>query len=317
MAILALVTVMGCSYGYAALSTDLLISGEAMVKSYLSLDTISDMQQMTPEVCATTEIGATKQLRDIRDGKYYWVTKLADNRCWMTQNLALDLSTTKALTPNDSDVSANWVPNIATSTSAATITNDNASQQSWNLGSYYVKNPTDTTSCGSRKSSLSDCSGQVAPLNTPTSANGEMLAHYLVGNYYSFCAATAGSCTTIGYAPDSLCPKGWELINSDGTDKNSIRTLLAAYSINGTTVANNAGAAAQAPMYFTRGGYVVNASNKLYMVGAYAMYRGLYSKANTASESFILSHTNDANNYYSNNRYTGASIRCIARQSLK
>ena len=37
----------------------------------------------------------TKQLIDSRDGKEYWVAKLADGNCWMTQNLALDLNSVK------------------------------------------------------------------------------------------------------------------------------------------------------------------------------------------------------------------------------
>ena len=50
------------------------------------------MQEMTSSICENSPQLATKQLRDIRDGKYYWVTKLADGNCWMTQNLDLDLN---------------------------------------------------------------------------------------------------------------------------------------------------------------------------------------------------------------------------------
>ncbi len=62
----------------------------------------------------------TKQLYDIRDGNMYWVAKLADGNCWMTQNLALNLGErpidapasysryVKTLTPGDSDVVSEW-----------------------------------------------------------------------------------------------------------------------------------------------------------------------------------------------------------------
>ena len=50
------------------------------------------MQEMTSEVCASTATGVSAQLKDVRDNKYYWVTKLADGKCWMTQNLDLDLN---------------------------------------------------------------------------------------------------------------------------------------------------------------------------------------------------------------------------------
>ena len=73
------------------------------------------MQDMTPEICKNTKAknGAstvtpgnevTKQLIDIRDGKKYWVAKLADNNCWMTQNLALDLKEGMTLTSGDTNL---------------------------------------------------------------------------------------------------------------------------------------------------------------------------------------------------------------------
>ena len=34
---------------------------------------ITDMQQMTSTVCSNAKVGDTKQLRDTRDGKYYWI----------------------------------------------------------------------------------------------------------------------------------------------------------------------------------------------------------------------------------------------------
>ncbi len=51
------------------------------------LTSLANMQDMSSGVCAASLEGDSKQLKDIRDGKYYWVTKLADGKCWMTQNL--------------------------------------------------------------------------------------------------------------------------------------------------------------------------------------------------------------------------------------
>ncbi len=83
---------------------------------------IATMQEMTSAVCDGVIIGTTAQLKDVRDGKYYWVTKLADGKCWMTQNLDLDLSTSKALTSADSDVASSWTPTYATASTATTQT---------------------------------------------------------------------------------------------------------------------------------------------------------------------------------------------------
>ena len=52
-----------------------------------SLSQIDNMQEMTAEICQASTENETKRLTDTRDGKKYWVTKLADGNCWMTQNL--------------------------------------------------------------------------------------------------------------------------------------------------------------------------------------------------------------------------------------
>ena len=56
------------------------------------LTEITNMQEMTEQVCAISSAGAMKSLRDERDGTYYRVKKMADGNCWMVDNLALDLT---------------------------------------------------------------------------------------------------------------------------------------------------------------------------------------------------------------------------------
>ena len=83
------------------------------------------MQEMTPRVCenTTTPLKTTTQLdlngshhddpnyaprvtlTDVRDNNTYAVTKLADGKCWMTQNLRI---AGKTITPADSDVTSNY-----------------------------------------------------------------------------------------------------------------------------------------------------------------------------------------------------------------
>ena len=60
----------------------------------------------------------TKQLIDSRDGKEYWVAKLADGNCWMTQNLAYDLVKGKSVTSSDTDITPGreWVVPTTTGT---------------------------------------------------------------------------------------------------------------------------------------------------------------------------------------------------------
>lgn len=58
--------------------------------------------------CPYLETGDTELLTDIRDGKTYWIAKMADGHCWMTQNLDLDLETVPnkvtALTSENTDL---------------------------------------------------------------------------------------------------------------------------------------------------------------------------------------------------------------------
>ena len=87
-----------------------------------TLHSISTMQQMKPEICTATTTPKkesttldtdgshhgdsnyvpTKTLTDIRDNNTYTVSKLADGKCWMTQNLRI---IDKTITPADSDIS--------------------------------------------------------------------------------------------------------------------------------------------------------------------------------------------------------------------
>ena len=96
------------------------VSVVANPKEVTNLSELTYMQDMTSTICENTmdyvdkETYATKQLIDIRDGKSYWVAKLADGNCWMVQNLGLNLSPNNTLTPQDTDIQANYTPSAST-----------------------------------------------------------------------------------------------------------------------------------------------------------------------------------------------------------
>ena len=215
------------------------------------------MQDMTPEICKNTKAknGAstvtpgnevTKQLIDIRDGKKYWVAKLADNNCWMTQNLALDLDPNRPLTPETSDVKTDYVAASATENQLPEKTTaNNAGTRSWNYASMYVlinpANPSSDCNVISSASALINCtvlknvSGwsddfvahDVTSGGTTTytaigkdaQGNDAYDAHYLLGNHYQWRAVTveraddlSNSATTPAvHAEESICPKNWRL----------------------------------------------------------------------------------------------------------
>ena len=101
------------------------VSVRCIADDKLTFDNIASMQDMTPEICAATTTPnrtattldtdgshhgdpnyvPTKTLIDTRDNNTYTVSKLADGKCWMTQNLRI---INKTITPADSDVTTNF-----------------------------------------------------------------------------------------------------------------------------------------------------------------------------------------------------------------
>ena len=279
---------------------------------------------MTPELCDRAPIGDTTQLTDTRDGKKYWVTKLADNNCWMTQNLDLDLSTTKALTPDDSDVSSSWTPTISTSTTIYN-NNSNTGQYSWDPGMYVKSDPggysdycgisyditsfndSDCTSAGwTNVSSMTPMSDGTT--NTAISGN-TYNAHYLVGNYYQWNAATAGTGGSITdtNATDSICPKGWQLPTSNNSNNGSFQALMNTYSIG-----DDSTKITQSPLYFHPGGYVDSGSLRYAGDGGRYWSSTAFSSTYNAYYLYFTSGYVDPSNY--SNRYDGKSVRCLASQ---
>lgn len=137
------------------------------------------MQDMTPELCDSWDEGYAARMLDTRDGKIYWVGKLPDGNCWMTQNLDLDLSTSRTLTPADTNISSNWTPAISTTTTASGYSGSDTGK-SYDPGDVYCENTSGTD------------------------------RHYHVGNYYQWSAATAGY-TGTAQPTKSICPAGWTL----------------------------------------------------------------------------------------------------------
>ena len=287
------------------------VSSPLEVSNEFGIDT---MQEMTSSVCAGVAAGTTDQLRDTRDGKYYWVSKLADGKCWMTQNLDLDLSTSTALTPATSDVSTNWTPGYSTATQAtsSTILADNTGQRSWSLGNYRITNPTTSNDCGYPKNDASQCTAQFTAYTTPTTQNKDANAHYILGNHYQWNAATAGTGGTIssGQATSSICPKGWKLPESNSTAVGSFGGLINAGSI-GTDVAK----LTSAPYYFVRGGDVNQNTSALFVYAGNYGYYWSSTPVSNGTNAYILLFGTTTSIYPSNNnvRQYGFSVRCIAR----
>ena len=248
---------------------------------------ITKMQEMTSDICAATDTPSATDttvpeavLQDTRDNKYYTVRKLADGNCWMAQNLDLELSTSKTLTPSDTNITSNWTPTentYAGSTSSTYWTTSNVASgmsswtyNDWSIVKSYSYSPNQSgdayvsggrTNGNTPTGSLTTWSGSFPSTITPTPT-------HLAGNYYSFPAATAGTGAAVkgtdNNAAGSICPKGWKL--PPNTGNSSFYTLLKAYGIllyeDGYTNSSDAATILSsekiltAPLSFVRSGYL-------------------------------------------------------------
>ena len=288
-----------------------------------TLSAIDNMQEMTAEICQASTENETKQLTDTRDGKGYWVTKLKDGNCWMTQNLDLDLTNGTPLTPEDSDVSSNWNP-PRTTEQPGTISSasTNTETSSWDLGMYVKSDPDGYSNyCdGVKGLSDADCTSagwtnvsSMTPMEdgnaTDVISGSTYNAHYLVGNLYQWNAATAGTGGTItsAEATDSICPKGWQLPTSNNSNSGSFQALMNAYSIG-----NDSTKITQSPLYFNPSGYV--GSGALRYAGNGGGYWSSTAYSNTSSAynlDFTLDYVYPSND---SSRFFGQSVRCLASQ---
>lgn len=148
------------------------------------------LQSFTTEACDALPVytgsneDAVITLTDSRDDQAYQVAKLADNNCWMLDNLKLGSTTgTIELTPEDSNVGSNFtLPQLYSGYSGDYLNYDDPHA--------YGPLPGDT---------------------------GEGETNY--GYLYNWPAATAGETRdshdeTAGDAPYSICPAGWRLPTS-------------------------------------------------------------------------------------------------------
>lgn len=267
------------------------------------LSELTYMQDMSSDICANTgEITVgneiEKQLIDVRDGKKYWVAKLADQNCWMTQNLALELNKeTLPLTSSTSDVEQDWNPTSETSFNIPTTAAPYNGTASWNLGNYVLATPqhpicneiTEYSQCSlfqdvtnwlpnftAQTGQWNDYYGYIAANATTQTYD----PHYTVGNFYQYNTATAGSSTIsndpstiagLSDAKDSICPKGWQLPVSGSWSypdtinrEDSFYQLIKSYGYPTIDMWAQTSWALETPFKMTEHNYVVN--NPIYFV---------------------------------------------------
>jgi len=153
----------------------------------------TSIQSIKYETCPTTPT----TVYDTRDNQLYTIQKLADGNCWMLDNLRLGTRTLKVLTPNDTNITSDFILPASIESNFNSYTTPQINIDSKN--------------------------------DIATYGNGENK----IGVYYNYCAATAGTyCFNQNEASDDasqdICPKGWRL--PTGGESGEYQTLLSRYS---------------------------------------------------------------------------------------
>lgn len=265
--------------------------------------------------------GDTFQAVDRRDGKVYWVARLADGNIWMTQNLDLDIDETKTYTHYDTDLgytnndpTATWQP--AAGHSTIDFTGDTIDDWVDSYTEPYSANPGDMYYYTSNSdahdikyNSLQDC-------KTDGHTDCE---HYHAGNYYNFSAAVASNDTYAYYSgatKTSICPAGWRL---PSITSNEFGNLMLNYHIINNTTSDDGNYTPQGfiqirilPLYFVRAGSLYN--DKLGSLSNHGEY--WYDLAVNRNGARFLGFNNSFVTIVGNtggSRTVGKSIRCLAR----
>ena len=275
------------------------------------------MQDMTPAICEYVNVIPSQlQVYDNRDNTIYTIGKLADNRCWLLDNLALDLSNPTTLAAL-SNINTN-ASSTALSYLRGTTTRDSSQDPDGNYATAGVSS-FDWNSSPNYTSPLINMNSK----DTVSSNNMDTAGSWKIGGYYNFCAASAGSyCYSEGHfsssdASEDICPAGWRL-PTGGYDGNGEYEAIAA------TIAT------EGQYGYTGEGYVA-IRNALHLPlsgilsyqedsdqGNYGLFWSSTRPNNSNSGMHYLYATLNSINPWSyhgsgEDIYKGASVRCIAK----
>lgn len=281
-------------------------------------------------------------LIDKRDEKTYTIAKLKDGNIWMTQNLDLDIDSTKTYTNKDTDLGWN----------ASTHSYDTAS---WTpVRSTYLAEDASWCIGGTWNSQYGHCSGNFTPESYDPGDlywNGELyvdssqvsdsgIPQYYLGNYYNWNAAVAVNDGS-GYFTEeyhdinmsrsyydmdqSICPAGWTLPKAGNeSGSGSFQYLYKQYGWTESSYQFSGDYKPyQSPLYFN---YSSNYSGDSSYTRSYIGYGGYYLTSvamldiwnSNAYTYTAVAESLGANGYGSPNQgganiSNGWSVRCIAR----
>ena len=295
---------MGAGAGAITLASKL----DIIITDYCAHNGIADsscLQKMKASDCTTT----AKTVTDSRDGKTYRVKKLSDTKCWMLDNLALDLVAQKDILSSSNTNATDQALGYLKGTTTGTASDQwamAAVKKTW-TSSYSYSEPwiaVDSTTSGPC-SSASSCTGGSALTWSSTSTTSGGRVQGKVGVYYNYCAASAGSycyssSSSSGNATEDICPYGWHLPAGDTAQGSFYYLYNTGYSAN----YNNFVDALSTPL----SGYF--GSGKAYSQGSTGIFWSSTRSSNYQMYSLYVnsSYVNPQSN---STRDGGFSVRCV------
>ncbi len=244
------------------------------------------MQDMVASDCTTT----ATTVYDNRDGEAYKVQRLADGKCWMLDNLRLDLTNStilNGLTTSNTHVDANSLTSLKSGNRSA--------------GAQYASSGFVKWDSSSPDNVYNQAKANADYKDTTTTSYGEGSGK--IGVYYNYCAASAGSyCydsgAGTGNASYDLCPAGWRM--PTGNSSGEYGALYTAYSSDATSFRN----ALSTPLSgnFNIGSAFDQGSSGRFWSSTYNSGNNMYNLRVNSSDVYPPGRSN---------RLSGYSLRCL------
>ena len=255
-----------------------------------------DMQSWSG--CSSLAQGSVIGLTDTRDSNVYAVTKLADDNCWIMENLRLDVGSATINTSNTHNPTKSFVDATSQAVSTSTMCNTN-----------------DSVCFDQIQYNTNSLDRNLTPSKDKATNN---VGWYSYGVYYNWYTATAGNGkydTTVtsgdnndGTVSGDICPKRWRIPtgNSNG-EFNALNT-----AVNSGSTSSDAGLRAYPANFIWSGDYNNNKRTSGYSNGR--IWTATAKDNNTAYRVGYASNTVTAStNGY--NKWDGFIVRCIYNQN--
>ena len=283
--------------------------------------------------CNNMNIGDVTALKDTRNNEVYAVAKLADNKCWMIENLRLA----------DKDSNNNDVILSSSNTHNPLLPLTNIydiSSTSYHLSpSSSLAYDANTAPEGWCDSDTVDCYDQSRVLTRNITNRAQNPSHnnnriYSYGNYYNWYSATAGNgkySTNINNQPTAgdICPAGWHLpTGGDKNNKNNSDYWILSTAVAGAEPVNTS---SEMSPYYTNGEEGLIASRGLRSYPNNFVFGGGVTRGSVFNLGFNGHYwtSNAYSNYGAyyfyigdqfvrpgtfthNDKYSGFTVRCIA-----